>query len=242
MENNRKWSRPILYSTIFHVAICTGLFLFGAALFEQAPIKNSEPVSISFFNEGGHGNSGGGPAAAPPEAAKQLTLPAPLTEKVLPAATEDTNTIPTPDSVVRESTPSSAPVSGNTDATGSNNSEAGTGTGSGSGSGTDGNGSGEGEGDGQGTGTPTPPATVEGVVVISAPMPSAINGKSGRVGIGATIGTNGRAASVWVNGSSGDSQLDERAVSTVRDRWRFIPAKTDGVAHEADVSLTIVFE
>ena len=41
--------------------------------------------------------------------------------------------------------------------------------------------------------------------------------------------------------SSGFAPLDESAVTTVRERWRFVPARRDGVAVESRVTVPIRF-
>jgi protein TonB len=52
---------------------------------------------------------------------------------------------------------------------------------------------------------------------------------------------DGRAARVSVRESSGYPMLDTSAASTVRTRWRFIPARRGGVPVESTVTVPIRF-
>src|SRR5438876_933963 len=58
------------------------------------------------------------------------------------------------------------------------------------------------------------------------------------------VGGGGGAASaadVRMIRSSGFAPLDESAVTTVRERWRFVPARRDGVPVESRVTVPIRF-
>ena len=52
---------------------------------------------------------------------------------------------------------------------------------------------------------------------------------------------HGSVAAVELARSSGSTLLDEAATRAVRDRWRFIPARRDGVAIESWVEVPIKF-
>ena len=66
-------------------------------------------------------------------------------------------------------------------------------------------------------------------------------GIEGRVLLEVVVRPDGRAASVSVRKSSGHSMLDTSAASTVRTRWRFIPARRGGVPVESTVTVPIRF-
>lgn len=53
---------------------------------------------------------------------------------------------------------------------------------------------------------------------------------------------DGRAGDVRIGKSSGSSALDEAALKTVKDGWRFVPARQGGVAVVADVQVPITFK
>jgi protein TonB len=55
------------------------------------------------------------------------------------------------------------------------------------------------------------------------------------------VAPDGRAAEVRLARSSGHPQLDDSAVRTVRERWRFIPARRAGAAVESRVTVPIRF-
>jgi protein TonB len=55
------------------------------------------------------------------------------------------------------------------------------------------------------------------------------------------VAADGRALEVRVLRSSGFRPLDESAVTTVRERWRFVPARRDGVPVESRVPVPIRF-
>jgi len=55
------------------------------------------------------------------------------------------------------------------------------------------------------------------------------------------VAPDGRAQSVRVTQSSGSPLLDESAVTTVRERWRFIPAQRGGIPVESRIIVPIRF-
>ena len=104
----------------------------------------------------------------------------------------------------------------------------GTGTGSGSGSG-HGAGHGSGIGDGAGPGIARNPKVPPRVSSTAAPVyPQALRdaGIGGRVVVRGVIGTDGRVESAEVVRSSGNSTLDNNALSAFY-KWRFSAAKND---------------
>ena len=66
-------------------------------------------------------------------------------------------------------------------------------------------------------------------------------GKEGVVLLEVLVAPDGRAADVRMIRSSGFAPLDESAVTTVRERWRFVPARRDGVPVESRVMVQIRF-
>lgn len=109
------------------------------------------------------------------------------------------------------------------------------GGGNGAGNGTGGNGTG-----GDGTGgayaaygvNPLPPY----------PARARRLGIEGRVLLDVLVRADGRAGEVRVKESSGNHMLDESAVSTVRARWRFVPARQEGRPVASRVTVPIRFK
>ena len=66
-------------------------------------------------------------------------------------------------------------------------------------------------------------------------------GMEGVVLLEVVVAPDGHAADVRVARSSGYPALDESALTTVRERWRFIPAHRDGVPVESRVTVPIRF-
>jgi protein TonB len=66
-------------------------------------------------------------------------------------------------------------------------------------------------------------------------------GMEGVVLLDVLVAPDGRAAEVRLARSSGHPQLDDSAVRTVRERWRFIPARRAGAAVESRVTVPIRF-
>jgi len=66
-------------------------------------------------------------------------------------------------------------------------------------------------------------------------------GAQGEVLLRVRVQQNGSVAAVELVRSSGFTLLDEAATRTVRDRWRFIPARLNGVAIESWVEVPIKF-
>jgi len=55
------------------------------------------------------------------------------------------------------------------------------------------------------------------------------------------VRSDGAVAAVELAISSGYAALDESAMRTVRERWRFLPARIDGVASESWIRVPIRF-
>ncbi len=101
---------------------------------------------------------------------------------------------------------------------------AGTGTGDGSG------GAGGGAGAAYGTNPPPP-----------YPLVARRLGMQGLVELDVLVSADGRAADVRIRRSSGFPALDAAALTTVRERWRFVPARRGAAAIESRVTVPIVF-
>jgi periplasmic protein TonB len=66
-------------------------------------------------------------------------------------------------------------------------------------------------------------------------------GMEGVVLLEIVVAPDGRPTSVRVARSSGYPPLDDSAVRTVRESWRFLPAVRDGQPHESRVTVPIRF-
>jgi len=63
----------------------------------------------------------------------------------------------------------------------------------------------------------------------------------GTVLLEVSVAPDGRPSAVRLQRSSGHQALDDSALTTVRDRWRFVPARVGGVAVEGTVQVPIRF-
>jgi len=211
MSGARRLEASLVASVLLH-ALALGVALRGQRVTLRPPL-----VAIPVALVGGVG--GGGPASEP--------APAPAPAPVAPPAKPR----PRPAAVSRQPTPtppappeSAAPGGG---AEGDGVAAAPGGSGGGDGSGGDGSG---GARVAYGT-NPLPPY----------PLVARRLGKEGVVLLEVVVAPDGRAADVRMIRSSGFAPLDESAVTTVRERWRFVPARRDGVAVESRVTVPIRF-
>jgi protein TonB len=138
-----------------------------------------------------------------------------------------------PAAAARAAAPSRAPAA----ATGAGAvAGAGGGGGEGTGSGT-GTGGGDGSGgDGSG-GAPSP----TGRTRCRRPLVARRLGQEGLVLLDVLVAPDGSAADVQVRRSSGFPLLDQSAASTVRQRWRCVPARRGGTPVESRVTVPIRF-
>ncbi len=67
-------------------------------------------------------------------------------------------------------------------------------------------------------------------------------GIEGEVLLEVVVSPEGRASTVRVARSSGYSPLDESALRTVRESWRFHPAERDGKPRESRVIVPVRFQ
>ena len=211
MSGARRLEASIVASALLH-ALVLGVVLRGQRVTLRPPL-----VAIPVALVGGVG--GGGPASEPAPAPAPAPVAPPAKPRPRPAAVSRRPT-PTP-----PAPPESAASGGG--AEGDGVAAAPGGSGGGDGSGGDGSG---GARVAYGT-NPLPPY----------PLVARRLGKEGVVLLEVLVAPDGRAADVRMIRSSGFAPLDESAVTTVRERWRFVPARRDGVAVESRVTVPIRF-
>jgi protein TonB len=210
------------------------------------------PISLGSM-PGGDGIPGaapGEPAPGPPAAAVEPPAPSPPPVVDAPKPVEQPKAIakPTPEPVVKKKvvakpkpaaeTPpadvASVPPAGGPEQIGG-----GAGDATGPRSGTGGAGSGGGGGGGGG-GTSASPAYGSNP---QPPYPMAARrmGIEGTVVLRVVVAPDGTPASVVVLESSGSEILDSSALETVQKRWRFVPARRNGIPVEDSVQVPIRF-
>ncbi len=210
------------------------------------------PVSLVSIPGGGDGTerAGGGdasrpPAEAPPSPPPQAPAPPvaepaapPEAARPKPVAQPKHQTQPKPEEPARStaSKPAAAPApSAVASVPPSETGGQGGGRGEGSGGGA---GPGGGTGAGLGSGAsaaygvnPEPPYPIAALRL----------GLQGTVVLRVVVAADGSPKSVAVLQSSGHAMLDASAVDTVRDKWRFVPARRNGVPVEDTVQVPIRF-
>lgn len=216
-------------SLIIHFILFVAL-AFSGVFTMQPPAADAE--TVVFFDAGGGGGGGGGDEAVA-DAADDGE------EQVEEVVEEETITLPdgkiehkqVVKHVVKHVPAGAKKGSGGGHGTG-HGTGTGSGTGAGSGSGSGGGhgaGHGSGIGDGAGPGIARNPKVPPRVAATAAPVyPQALRdaGIGGRVVVRGVIGTDGRVESAEVVRSSGNSTLDNNALSAFY-KWRFSPAKND---------------
>lgn len=219
-------------SLIIHFILFVAL-AFSGVFAMQPPVADAD--TVVFFDAGGGGGGGGDEAVA--DAADDGE------EQVEEVVEEETITLPDGKiehkQVVKhvvKHVPAGAKKGSGSGSGGGHGTGHGTGSGSGigpgSGSGSGGGhgaGHGRGIGDGAGPGIARNPKVPPRVAATAAPVyPQALRdaGIGGRVVVRGVIGTDGRVESAEVVRSSGNSTLDNNALSAFY-KWRFSPAKND---------------
>jgi len=215
MSGARRLEASIVASALLH-ALVLGVALRGKRVTLRPPL-----IAIPVALVGGVG--GGGGAASP--ASEPAPPPAPA------SAAPQAKPRPRPPAVARRPTraPAAPPESGAPAGGAEGDGVAAAGGGSGGGDGSGGDGSG---GARVAYGTNPLPAY---------PLVARRLGKEGVVLLEVLVAPDGRAADVRMIRSSGFAPLDESAVTTVRERWRFVPARRDGVPVESRVMVPIRF-
>lgn len=209
-------------SLIIHFILFVAL-AFSGVFAMQPPVADAD--TVVFFDAGGGGGGGGDEAVA--DAADDGE------EQV------EEETITLPDGKIEHKqvvkhvvkhVPAGAKKGSGSGSGGGHGTGHGTGTGSGSGSGGGhGAGHGTGVGDGVGPGIARNPKVPPRVASTAAPVyPQALRdaGIGGRVVVRGVIGTDGRVESAELVRSSGNSTLDNNALSAFY-KWRFSAAKND---------------
>lgn len=213
-------------SLIIHFILFVAL-AFSGVFAMQPPAADAD--TVVFFDAGGGGGGGGDEAVA--DAADDGE------EQVEKVVEEETITLPDGKiehkQVVKhvvKHVPAGAKKGSGSGSGGGHGTGHGTGTGSGSGSGGGhGAGHGSGVGDGVGPGIARNPKVPPRVASTAAPVyPQALRdaGIGGRVVVRGVVGIDGRVESAVVVRSSGNSTLDNNALSAFY-KWRFSAAKND---------------
>ena len=211
-------------SLIIHFILFVAL-AFSGVFAMQPPVADAD--TVVFFDAGGGGGGGGDEAVA--DAADDGE------EQVEEVVEEETITLPDGKiehkQVVKhvvKHVPAGAKKGSGSGSGGGHGTGHGTGSGSGSGGG-HGAGHGSGIGDGAGPGIARNPKVPPRVVSTAAPVyPQALRdaGIGGRVVVRGVVGIDGRVESAVVVRSSGNSTLDNNALSAFY-KWRFSAAKND---------------
>lgn len=221
-------------SLIIHFILFVAL-AFSGVFAIQPPVADAD--TVVFFDAGGGGGGGGGADEAVADAADDGE------EQVEEVMEEETITLPDGKiehkQVVKhvvKHVPAGAKKGSGSGSGGGHGTGHGTGTGSGigpgSGSGSGGGhgaGHGSGIGDGTGPGIARNPKVPPRVASTAAPVyPQALRdaGIGGRVVVRGVVGIDGRVESAEVVRSSGNSTLDNNALSAFY-KWRFSAAKND---------------
>ena len=221
-------------SLIIHFILFVAL-AFSGVFAIQPPVADAD--TVVFFDAGGGGGGGGGADEAVADAADDGE------EQVEEVMEEETITLPDGKiehkQVVKhvvKHVPAGAKKGSGSGSGGGHGTGHGTGTGSGigpgSGSGSGGGhgaGHGSGIGDGTGPGIARNPKVPPRVASTAAPVyPQALRdaGMGGRVVVRGVVGIDGRVESAEVVRSSGNSTLDNNALSAFY-KWRFSAAKND---------------
>lgn len=211
-------------SLIIHFILFVAL-AFSGVFAMQPPVADAD--TVVFFDAGGGG--GGGADEAIADASDDGE------EQVEEVVEEETVTLP--DGKIEHKqvvkhvvkyVPAGAKKGSGSGSGGGHGTGHGTGSGSGSGGG-HGAGHGSGIGDGAGPGIARNPKVPPRVASTAAPVyPQALRdaGIGGRVVVRGVIGTDGRVESAEVVRSSGNSTLDNNALSAFY-KWRFSAAKND---------------
>lgn len=219
-------------SLIIHFILFVAL-AFSGVFAMQPPAADAD--TVVFFDAGGGGGGGGDEAVA--DAAEDGE------EQVEDVVEEETITLPDGKiehkQVVKhvvKHVPAGAKKGSGSGSGGGHGTGHGTGTGSGTGAGSGsgsggghGAGHGTGVGDGVGPGIARNPKVPPRVASTAAPVyPQALRdaGIGGRVAVRGVIGIDGRVESAEVVRSSGNSTLDNNALSAFY-KWRFSPAQND---------------
>ena len=231
MGESRRFQLALVASAAIHAAV-----LLGLARMVQIPVRPVRiiPVSLVGAPGGGGGAAGNGASAAPAPEPAPAEAPSPA-----PPRPEIARKAP-PRRVARAAAPpavehpraSAAAASPGGAAGGTGDAGSGAGGSGGMGGGGDGTG-GDGSGGTHAAYASNPRPTYPPIAVRL--------GIEGVVLLDVLVAPDGRATDVRVAHSSGFAPLDESAVKTVRERWRFVPASRGGTPIESRVTVPIRF-
>lgn len=239
--------RPTAFacSTLGHAVLLAILLLWPIAA--TVPITKSVTLMpLAYVSRPGGGGGGAIPgppeppqgppvpavvAPAPPPKPEALTKPVVKPKpKPAPVLAAKPKPKPTPEIAARPTAPPAATTGSGTAGTTSGSGAATGGGGAGTGNGTGGDG-GSGARPAYGT-NPKPPY----------PIAARRLGQQGVVLLKVLVRPDGSPAEVQVQRSSGHELLDEAAASTVRTRWKFIPARRGAEPVESTVTFPIRFD
>lgn len=265
--NHTRWITAFGVSLFCHGAALFIIALF-MILFPMAPIEQG-PMEVALVTDiGGGGGGGGGSEDGIGEGMPEIhaAKATPTDVKTPPDMSEDVPDeayqVPKSETEAEKeaSAAHSADPSGEriasenrghgsgTGSGGGHGSGVGTGTGSGTGPGSgSGSGGGHGSGIGTGTGSGMGPGSGDtmGPQILSNPAPlypesARSRNIEGTVTVGLVISSSGSVTSAWVEGSSGNSALDQAAVDAVYG-WQFVPAKQNGIPVDAQSRVPVTF-
>jgi protein TonB len=225
----RRLEASLLTSALLH-GLALVLLMRSAAVPDR-PALNTIPIALIGRPGGGGGEAGPAPAAPSPPASP-------------PTPTREAAPRPRPPERVVSRTPRRpSPSAPDTAAVAPMAPDgAGSGTPGPGGSGTGGGGSGGGGGDGSGGDGSGGARVAYGANPLPPyPMIARRLGKEGVVLLEVLVAPDGRAADVRLLKSSGFTPLDDSAMTTVRERWRFVPARRGGTPVESRVTVPIRF-
>jgi len=242
VDDGRRLASALVVSALLHGFVLTTIAFHPAAPLRPALVA----IPVALVGRPGGGGGGPGPDVEPPAAAAAPTQPAPPAPAPVVAApapvpkppphpTRMASRTPPPRPAPPPSVAPSAPAAGAP----TSGSETGTAGIPGGGGGGGGSGSGGGGGGGDGSGG----ARVAYGTNPLPPYPNAARrlGMEGVVLLDVLVAPDGSAADVRVRRSSGFPLLDESALTTVRQRWRFIPARRGDTPVESRVTVPIRF-
>jgi len=230
VAGRRRMAFAIGTSALVHVAIVVAAILLVRPLPVTTPIVIL-PVALVSHPGAGSGGGGGGqaspPAPEPPPPAPEATKPAPVAAPPI-ATRPKVAAKPRPTPATAPPAPANAAPSASDGVAAI---EGGRGAGAAGGSGGGGGGLGSsGASPAYGV-NPRPPY----------PMVARRMGFEGTVILRVVVAADGSPESVAVLESSGHDVLDTAALDTVRSRWRFVPARRNGIAVEDSVQVPIRF-
>ena len=227
MSEAHRFQLSLGASALVH-ALALGLAL-GVRPAAFRPARAVIPIALVGMPGGGGGESG--PAGPPEAVAPEPAAPPSPAERPVPAKPRARR----PAVVARVAAPSRSPAA----ATSAAATGAGAVTGAGGGGG-EGTGIGGGDGSG-GDGSGGARVAYGANPLPSYPLVARRLGQEGLVLLDVLVAPDGSAADVQVRRSSGFPLLDQSAASTVRQRWRFVPARRGRTPVESRVTVPIRF-